>query len=343
MPDDPEVCGDLRRLADGHQPQPVDLDAVLARGRRGLRRRRYLSAGGSVAGIAAIALTAAAVPGLTAAKQNAQPAGVQSENSQFGPVPGVPRGEAGADQRLSKAEATRRCALQHPEVKVPLEGSGFRSGWVAMYEFKAGAKYAECTVPGGDRPAPALIKAAAKDPVPTSMADKLRNCSVAAWVDATHWRVVASDETKGTAASLVAISPSGNKALGCELSRLPAGMPGSATSTRFLTLDKLGQADPVFDPASGPDHRDLYIGGGGGGPCTAKTCKGWNESGWGRVSSKAVKVSFRIGNGPVYDVPVGTDGWFAYTWTDKASHPLGKYPNVTAYDSHGKVVKKFAS
>jgi len=343
MPDDLEVAGDLRRLADRHQPAPVDLEAVLARGRRGRRRRRFLTAGGAVAGIAVVALTAAAVPGLTAAKETAQPAGAQNENAQFSPVPGVPRGEAGADQRLSNAEATRRCALRAPEVKVPLQGKRFRSGWNAMYEFKSGVKYAECTVPGGDRPSQALIKAAAKDRVPTSMAGKLRNCSVAAWVDVTQWRVVASDETKGTEASLVAISPSGNKALGCELTRPPAGMPPFGASTRFLTLDKLGTSDPVFDPASGPDHRDLYVGGGGGGPCTATTCKGWKESGWGRVSSKAVKVSFRIGNGPAYDVPVGQDGWFAYTWTDRGTHPMGVYPKVTAYDSHGKVVKKFAS
>ncbi|MFI5729490.1 hypothetical protein ACIA49_05160 [Kribbella sp. NPDC051587] len=344
MSNDPEVSGDLRRLADRHQPQPVDLDAVLARGRRGLRRRRYLSAGGSVVGIAAIALTAASVPGWTAAKQNAQPAGVQSENSQFSPVPGVPRGEAGADQHLAKDEATRRCALKTPNEKVLLRGSKFRSGWKAMSDAKPGVKFMECTVPGGDRPSPALIKAAAKDLVPTSTADKLRNCSVAAWVDVTHWRVVASDEIKGKAASLVAVSPSGNKAIGCELERYPVAMPpGAETSTWFLTLDKLGESDPVFDPASGSDYRDVYLGGGSGGPCGATSCKGWNESGWGRVSSKAVKVSFRIGNLPAYTVPVGADGWFAYTWNEKGSYPRNQYPKVTAYDSHGKVVKKFAS
>ncbi|MFF0339884.1 hypothetical protein [Kribbella sp. NPDC004875] len=344
MEDVREVSAELRRLADSGTEEHFDTAQLLERGRRGRRRRKLFGAGGAVAGVAAIAITASLLPNLTSANEQVGVAGNPAANPDFGPVPGVPRGEASADQRISKDEAARRCALKYPNEKRALQGgSTMRSGHLVMYEIKNGEKFAQCIVPGGDKPSAALVAAAAKDPLPKSMPDKLRNCSVAAWIDLTGWQVVASDESKAIAqAVVVAISPSGHKVVSCLLFAPRSDRGTLQPTTTFATLTNLGGDDPVLDPADKSARADMYTGGGGGGGCTGGICTTWSSTGWGRVESKAGHtVRLRIGKGPVYQVPVGQGGWFAYTWYTQSKYKLKEFPKVAAYDKNGKVVKVF--
>ncbi|WP_329003806.1 hypothetical protein OHA18_10695 [Kribbella sp. NBC_00709] len=344
MEDVREVSAELRRLAETEALDHFDTTQVLERGRRGLRRRKLFGVGGAVAGIAAIAVAASLLPNLTSADQQPGVAG-QKQNSLFEPIPGVPRGEAGADQRITKEEATRRCSLRYPDEKRPLQGRdpGIRSGHLMMYDIKIGEKEAQCIVPGGDKPTAALIAAAAKDPLPASTAGKLRNCSVVAWVDVTDWQVVASDQSKALKrAELIAVSPSGHKVLDCGLSS-DKGFPGVLeNNTSFATLTNLTGSDPVLDPSDKSVRTDMYAGGGGGGGCDNGICSTYGMTGWGRVkSTAATTVRLRIGSGPVYKVPVGPGGWFAYTWSTNSKYKIKDQPKVAAYDKNGKIVKVF--
>jgi hypothetical protein len=342
MDDVREISAELHRLADSETMQPLDTTELLTRGRRTRRRRKLLGTGGAIAGVAVIALGASLLPDLSSA--DSQPGVAGGPPDQFQPVPGVPRGEAGADQRISVAEAQRRCELRNPDQKRKLINTkGARSGHVALYDLKVGDKKDLCIVPGGDRPSPELVAAADKDPMPKSIAGKLRNCAVLAWIDVTGWQVVASDESKALGqAEVVAVSPTGHKVMDCSLHTNVPGATGLQGDTTFVTLTNLTSSDPQLNPAVKSGRTDMYVGGGGSGACTAGVCKGWGTSGWGRVASKdAVTVRLRIGNGPVYQVPVGEGGWFAYTWKTSAPHPQKTYPKVAAYDKAGKIVKVF--
>ncbi|WP_371405419.1 hypothetical protein OHA10_07405 [Kribbella sp. NBC_00662] len=347
MEDVREVSAELHRLAESEPLDPFDTTQLLRRGQRGRRRRKLVGVGGTVVGVAAIAVAASLLPNLVSADSTPGIADQSPKNSQFDPVPGVPGGEAGADQRITKEEATRRCALRYPDEKRPLQGGGpgVRSGHVMLYEVKNGEMFAQCIVPGGDRPKPALVAAAAKDPLPASTANKLRNCSVLAWIDLTDWQVVALDQSKALKqAEVVAISPSGHKVVECRLSG-EKGFSGEADgNTTFATLTNLTGSDPVLDPSDKSVRSDMYAGGGGGGGCTNGICTTYGMTGWGRVkSTAATTVRLRIGSGPVYQVPVGQGGWFAYTWTTKTKYKIHDQPKVAAYDKNGKVVKVFGS
>ena len=128
MEDTREVSAELHRLADTEPLDHFDTGTFLTRGHRGLRRRRFLGVGGAIAGVAAAALAVTLIPNLTTTGNGPGVAGTQTENSQFSPVPGVPRGEDGAGQRISKQEAERRCALRYPGTKGSMKGgTGFRS------------------------------------------------------------------------------------------------------------------------------------------------------------------------------------------------------------------------
>ncbi|TDW88197.1 hypothetical protein EV137_6291 [Kribbella pratensis] len=342
MEDVQEVSAELHRLAESEAMDPLDTTRMLERGRRGRRRRKLIGAGGAVAGVAVIAVGASLLPSLSSADN--QPGVAKNPPEQFSSVPGVPRGEAGADQRITMDEAQRRCDLRNPTEKRKLRGTkGARSGHVAMYDIKIGEKRNLCIVPGGDRPSADLIAAADKDPMPKSTAGKLRNCSVLAWVDVTGWQVVASDESKTLGqAEVVAISPTGHKVMECALRTDVPFRTGLEGNTTFATLTNLTSSDPVLNPADKSARTDMYAAGGGGGPCKAGACSGWGMTGWGRVASKdAAAVRLRIGNGPIYQVPVGEGGWFAFTWKTAAKYKQGTFPKVAAYTKAGKVVKVF--
>ena len=349
MEDVREISAELHRLADSEPLDPFDTAQVLRRGQRGRRRRKLLGVGGAITGVAAIAVAASLLPNVNSADDKPPAAkDTRTQNAGFGPVPGVPSGEAGADQRITKAEATRRCSLQNPGEKRPLQGATdgkARSGHLMMYEVENGQKYAQCTVPGGDRPSAALVAAAAKDPLPARMADKLRNCSVISWIDVTDWHVVASDQSKEMQkAAIVAISPSGHKVVNCELSAEKGPLPEMERSATFTTLTNLNGSDPVLDPADKSVRADMYAAGGGGGGCDKGICSTYGMTGWGRVkSTAATTVRLRIGSGRAYEVPVGRGGWFTFTWTTKAKYKITEHPKVAAYDRNGKVIKVFES
>jgi hypothetical protein len=358
MEDVRTVATELHRLAEAEPQEPFDTAQLLTRGRRGLRRRRLFTAGGAVAGVAAVALAVSVLPGLGTGQDPLPAAGGDSGKSLFEPLPGVPRGEASAGQKLTKEEATRRCDLRYPEHKGRgLNGSGpFWSGRSATYAARNGSgpaspgrgvprsggfDFTVCIVPGGDKPSTALVTAAEKDPLPTTAAGQLRNCSVQAWVDLTGWRVVASDQSRRLRTTmLIAVSPSGRKAIACQLDPVVPGGGPEFNNSQFLALHALGADDPVISPSKGSKHAGLFAGGGGGGgycpgdPCT----KNYNFTGWGRVPSNATTVSIKMGTDPAHVVPV-TDGWFALSYVSKADQSTVKNPpTITAYDKRGKVV-----
>ena len=364
MEDVREVGTELHRLAESEELEPFDPAKLLQRGRRGRRRRKLLAGGGAVAGVAVIALAATLLPNLGAAGNKSVVAAEPTQNPLFDPVPGVPFGEEGADQKMTTAEAARRCTLRYPDQKgsivtQPLKGklvkgptgtstmgtpkgSGeVESGTTTMYEVKGSGKLAMCTVPGGDKPSAALLAALKKDPVPTTTAGQLRACSVQLWVDLTNWNVMASDHSKRLATtSLVAVSPSGRKAVACELSPFDGPDAAPTGNTQVYTLDALSPVgDPILTPAKGSQRAELYAaGGGGGGYCPGTPCKdNYNFTGWGRVASNATTIRLELGPGPAHEVPV-KDGWFAFSWVSSSTEDNVK-PKLTAYDQAGNVVK----
>ncbi|WP_433003682.1 hypothetical protein [Kribbella sp. CA-294648] len=332
MEDVRDVGAELHRLAEAEAQDPFDPVELLQKGRRRKRRRKILSAGGAVAGVAAVALAATLLPNLGPAGNQAQVAGGESQESLFEPVPGVPRGEEGADQPLTKAEAIRRCALRYPEGKQLLVGSDTRSGRTLLYDAKDRNKHF-CKVPGGDKPSAALVAVAAKDPLPDTTAGQLRNCSVQLWVDLTGWRVMASERHQSkrlASVALVAVSPSGRKAVACTMSPPPAGQsePGlEGANSRFFTLDSLDKNDPILPPVKGSERADLF----------AATGSKSTLTGWGRVASNATLVRLQLGSGPAHEVKV-KDGWFAIAWA-KPAEAGGDFGVLKAYDRNGKLVR----
>ncbi|GAA1581309.1 hypothetical protein GCM10009789_38970 [Kribbella sancticallisti] len=349
MEDTREVSAELRRLVDSEPPDHSDTGAILTRGRRGLRRRRLLSAGGAVAGVAAAALAVTFIPNLTTADEEPGVASTQTENPQFSAVPGVPRGEDGAGQRISRQEAERRCALRYPGPKYPLmahtgRSAGFRSVSTGRYDMRkgpvpAGHPGGPCMIPGGDEPSAALVAAAKADPFPKNPADQLRNCSVDAWVDMTKWRIQVSDRLEQAPEErypafkesvLVAISPSGKTAISC-------GTMG-VTAVR---LDDLGTDYPRIEWPDGTLGREIAAMLLGSFDCdpTGKFCDRSLPMGWGRAPENTTKVVVQVGSGPKYEAPLN-DRWFAFTALDKTKHSSRDRMTVRAYDKDGKLLSK---
>lgn len=347
MEDTREVSAELDRLTDNEPPVGFDAGTVLTRGRRGLRRRRFLTAGGAVAGVAAAALAVTLVPNLVTSSNDPGVAG--AETSQFSAVPGVPRGEDGAGQRISKQEAERRCALRYPGAKVTMKGkAGFRS--VSSAFLAPGAKVQNtfvCSIPGGDKPSAALVAAAKADPFPDDPAGQLRNCSVNAWVDMTKWHVQVSDRLNLTEKNyrgfsrelLVAISPSGKTAIACQLPTDQLRSAGYGWGVTAVRLDDLGTDYPRMMWPDGTLGKEIATILPEGTDCNGGTCGKSLPSGWGRAPENTAKIVVQVGSGPKYEAPV-KDGWFAFTAFDKTSHTTKDRLTVRAYDKNGTLLTK---
>ena len=345
MDDVREVGAELHRLADAEQLQPLDTAQLLDRGRRGRRRRRILTVGGTVAGLAAIAVTAALLPNQLRANDAPVAGDQQQQEAYFAPVQGVPRGDDVVGAPVTNAEALRRCRLRLPDMKGPLSNTvgGYRIGDQASTgkggNLKVGDKMLLCTVPGADKPTAALMAKLRKDPVPTDPATQLLNCSAQTWVDVTKWRIVASARSKiWPSVLLTAVSPNGRTAIACEIEKnsLDGGMVMRGTT--FLNPDSVRQGhDPILTPAKGSQRADLYTGRDlSGRECSGKLC--WEARAWGRVASTATRVHLQMGPSAATDIPV-TDGWFAYLWLSPPTTAKATDFKATAYDKDGKVVK----
>ncbi|WP_371407621.1 hypothetical protein OHA10_19245 [Kribbella sp. NBC_00662] len=352
MKDTREVSAELHRLADNAPPDHFDTEAFLARGHRSLRRRRLLGAGGAIAGVAAAALAATLIPNLIATADDPGVAGNQTENSQFSSVPGVPSGEDGAGQRISKQEAERRCALRYPGTKGTMKGSsGFRSvsSQPYIYKISAGAPVTPfCTIPGGDKPSAALVAAAKADPFPKDAAGQLRNCSVNAWVDMTKWHVLVSDRLsldneknyRGFDRELlIAMSPSGKTAIACQLPANDLRDVGYGWGVTALRLDDLGTDYPRLLLPDGTWGKDIAAILPEGTDCNGNICGRSLPTGWGRAPANTAKVVVQIGSGPKYESPL-KDGWYTFTAIDKNSHSTDDPLTVRAYDKDGKLLQK---
>lgn len=333
-----EIGAKLHRLANTDPLGPIDGHELLARGKRSRRRRRLLSAGGGIAGIAAVAVGATMLPHLGVAADRPTASGGSSSaatrstaTADFTAVPGVPRGEAGAGKEVSYAEATRLCTLRYPKQSQDLQKQVvYRTGMTVMRQMHVGepATFQSCTIPGGDRPSAALIAAARKDPMPSTEAGQLRNCSVQFWSDLTKWRVIARETAAATGTTLVALSPSGKTAVECTLA-----------PTWSDNATPLGSGPGLWPVAKrGQDLFDKNFDFAGGQSCaTIRPCPGWAYLGTGRVSSNIAKITIEPVGGGKHDVPV-VDGWYAVAWLngDKQGRPEAK---LTAYDKQGKVLK----
>jgi len=343
MSNDPEVSTQLHRLADAEPLTEFDTTAVLTRGRRGLRRRRLLSAGGGIAGVAAIALAATMIPNLSSAG-GPPVAGEQKQNALFEPVPGVPAGEASVGQKLTEAEATRRCAMKfnEPGLKLAKSYDGPFSGQEVMPQPEAGQRALTCIVPGGDKPTQALLDQVTKDGVPKDTAAQLRNCSVQAWVDMTKWSVKATTWShrieKGYGAidqaMVIAVSPSGRVAVACEIGQnsLKGGLMRNGTN--LMVLDHLRYDNNVLTPATKTQPAQHWSGNNIGG-----NASGYDPVGWGRING-ATRVQLRMDDKTKLDIPA-IDGWFAYCWeTGPTKAKIGDF-TATVYGKDGKVLKTF--
>lgn len=340
MDDVRDVTAELCRIADAEQFDPLDTVGLLDRGHRGRRHRRILTVSGAVAAVAAVAVTVSLLPGNSRAGQPSV-AEEQKLEAYFQPVPGIPRGEDAVGVPVSNAEALRRCTLRLPDLKGPLENvvGGYRTGDRATTNPMRSKRIQLCTVPGGDRPTAALLAKLRKDPVPTDPATQLLNCSAQSWVDVTNWRIVASARSKTWPSILLtAVSPSGRKAITCEIEKnsLDGGMVMRGTA--FLDLDSLVRGkDPILTPAKGSQRADLYTGTDlSGQKCGTKMC--YEVRAWGRVASTATRIHLQIGSSAHTDIPV-TDGWFAYIWLSQPTTAPANALKVTAFDKFDNVVR----
>ncbi|MFB6719768.1 hypothetical protein ACFCV3_06390 [Kribbella sp. NPDC056345] len=324
MDDERVVGAELERLAANDPLAPIDPHAMLTRGRRSRRTRRLLGGGGAIAAVAVVALGATLLPGPAASDPAPEVAGETSAD--FSAVPGVPRGEAGTGVELSIAEANRRCALRYPEVKRPLRPNPrWWAGRIALFDLKRGDQAAVCMVPGGDKPSAALVAAARRDPVPTTPAGLLRNCSVGFWTDLTKWRVLASDVDPGRASSVLAMSPSGRSTVKC------TAVPEEPHREAGVHLNSTIVRGPVKQLSFQEAFRSGMSGSCSGGKCTQL------YSSAGRLSSDIVRVTFeQVGTTGTlrHEVPV-RDSWYAVAWLNTMPSGLGL--KIQAHHKDGSV------
>ena len=351
MEDTREVSAELQRLADATPLDQFDTATVLARGRRGLRRRRFLKAGGVISGVAAAALVVTLIPHFTATGNDPGVAGTQPDNSQFSSVAGVPRGEEGAGQRISAQEAARRCALRYPSTNGSMKGStGFRSVSSQIYISKSRARTQLspfCTIPGGDKPSAALVAAAKADPLPKDAAGQLRNCSVNAWVDMTKWHILVSDRLsldeknyRGFSRELlIAASPSGKTVIACQLPADQIQGAGYGWGVTAVRLDDLGTDYPRIEWPDGTFGKEIATILPEGTDCNGAVCGRSLPTGWGQAPANTAKVVVQIGSGPAYEAPL-KDGWYAFTALDKTPHSNKDPLKVRAYDKNGNLLSK---
>ncbi|GAA1581128.1 hypothetical protein GCM10009789_38740 [Kribbella sancticallisti] len=338
MDDVRDLGAQLHRLAATDPLDPIDATALLERSRRRKRRRRLRSIGGVTAGVAAVALAASLMPNLSTANDDPRVAGsvtpkpvtiTKAAGDSFTSVPGVPRGEAGLAGPLPMAETIRRCTLRYPQNKRPLKHKGqWAVGETLPYVLQPGDRPMMCTIPGGDKPSDQLVAAARRDPMPSSPAAQLRNCSVLFWSDLTNWRVVASETAPGVGTALMALSPSGRKVLNCQL--------GPKTGDNATPLG----AGPGIYPATNYDTAKIepWIGGHLDCPTYGVPCRGFAYVGAGRVSPKVTRMRIEPTNGtPGHDVMV-RDGWYAVAWFAKGNFTEWG-AQLTAYDRTGNVLK----
>jgi len=332
MDDERVVGAELNRLAATDPLDPIDPQAMLTRGRRSRRNRRLLGAGGVVSAVAAVAVGASLLPGSAVSTPEpnvASPSQKTAVSSDFTAVPGVPRGEMGSGNQLALKEANRRCALRYPEVKRPIQSvPNWYAGMAVPFQLQKGDRFAECIIPGGDKPSAALVAAARRDPIPATAAGLLRNCSVQFWTDLTNWRIIVSDTQPGLAAALVARSPSGKSTVTCALMLTREHEPYLGPASRMLRTNVVGRntfGEAFMSPSGGQQN------------CSRNKCDGWLNVSTGRIPANIAKIRIEPVSGGSHEIAV-REGWFAlaYLAPDPKGRPDAK---ATAYDKAGKVLQ----
>lgn len=332
--DEHDVRDWLHGTAERTPLRPLDSARLLERGRRGRLRRRLFASAGATATVAAVAVAATLLPDLNGTDRVAPAASptpsktATQRSGDFTPVPGVPHGEAALAQ-LSTEEATRRCLIRYPGIRRPLDSIFLRTGFPVRYTPAIGQRDQSCTIPGDSRPSAALVAAAVADPLPSTPAGILRNCSVLMWHDLTAWRVATFDRQPGVQLIAVVLSPSGKHVANCHLT--PEGYRGTANYGTGVS--------GTWATATYGRQELEHFGGQGTQRCAdsgSSNCMGWQYYDAGRVDSKIARIRVTAKNGRAHDIAV-RDGWFAFAWAD-GNPSGGPDPTVMAYDAKGRQV-----
>lgn len=331
---------------DVAESQSADPAPIVARGQRGVRRRRILAAAGAAGMVAAVAVTATTItnsapPVVGTPATPTRP--VPAAGDLLDPMPGVPGGEA-ALARFPVTEAQRRCNLRFPgagKLKADLPVAVFRGGSKTLYAGDSplgtatGTDRQECQIPGDSKPTAAGQALLSTDPIPADSAGRLRNCSVQLWHDLRSWRILTADEAPGIQARLLLGSPSGRYVAYCVLAP-PADGPDAETGD---DRGSIGETNPPPDGFPTPNIAGypLSVAFGAGRECEGLSgvgCTGWLHSEFGQAGKNVVRIVLTSTTGATHEIKV-VDGRYALVWVDPAGSTLG---GVRAYDANGNVV-----
>ena len=350
--DEAEARGVLQTLVDREHFEPIPTAPVLERARRSHRRRRWATGGTAIAAVLAVSVGAPLLADLGKDSRGTDsPAASPATSARtaveppFTPVPGVPQGDraligSGRVETLTAREATRRCLLRYPGAPFVVDESAPTLHRVGRFTgvHRGDKRLMNCMVPGDSRPSAALVAAAKADPLPTSDAGLLRNCSVQMWHNLTNWRIVARDRDPAGQVMLIAVSPSGRFRATCHLtsgalSRHDGEESDTRPSAPYASESRYGTQTQLRQIAL------EHLAGQGSQTCgNQPNCVGFMYYETALIPQNVAKVRFRAKDGRTHDVTVGADGMYAFVWTDPSTRDGGLNLTYTAYDANGKVV-----
>ncbi|MFC0627152.1 hypothetical protein [Kribbella deserti] len=363
MNDDQEIGAELHRMAATDPLGPIDSQRLLARGRRGRKRRRILSASGAVAAVSAVALAATLLPNVGQA--DTAPADSRTENrvvaDSGGAFPGTPTGDA-ALAPISSAEALRRCRIQWTVAvgKDPgpievltgepvMQGNGdplpngkllWRPGSLLIVgDIASKVESYNCVIGGNYLPSKAELAAVAEQSIRTDDQSVLRRCSAMTFQDLRRWKVLSKSIQANAFGAAVAVSPSGKYVAHCYFGspaarKAAVGVGGKSQIVRQWPAPT--RVDGGFGYA-GVRVEDAFQ------TCkvTGLACEGWLYHSARRVPLPVAKLTFEQG-GRTTTVSV-RQGWYALAWAPGDKDGPLKQLRVTAYRADGSVIKSVSS
>lgn len=306
MYDDDQALGaELRRLAEADPLGPTSAGDLLVRGRRGRRRRQLLSATAVAALVAAVPVTAATLPELDGARDQAvagektvvstAPSPSTAPTSSAAPAPGTkptlagptslrPTDRAGRSMRAAPdagtAEILRACSVK----------------LTALQEARSGQK------PG-------------REVLPVT--------------DLTGWTVLVRAIQPKVGTSFVAFSPDRKVKANCVIYApgVPAGMDSASDTGAWPA------------PSLGPKALSPHLLAAGTSCAAGLDCSGFLYTGTYHVPAKVVRIRATATNGRVLNLRP-RDGWLAVMWADGVGGQRAEFGlKYRAYDARGKEIK----
>lgn len=345
-------------------PWSPDTDAILAQGRRAVRRRRLTTVLAGSLGVAVVATGAYALPSALGTAETssgyadvalAPTVSAAPEPTAPEPTaPAVPSAEPGPDngwqvavRPLGKDAILDRCGEQlraaHPDIAMDEwriygvddhEDVAYSLG--DQVELVAGDIGEVCTLLGGWRAEPA-VDFDQPAPPPGDHEAILRACSATIGVDLRSWevRTAMADGIGGTVAVLT--SPEEDPHVGtCTLepSTWDLGMGPSVRIPRAPASEMLEAS--AGDPVSwrvGVDRVHTCI-------KSVVQCHGTVYSGGGMVDPEVASLEFALPGDQVVTVPV-ENGYFAFRAVDGVEGDGLVDITASAYDEHGELIERF--